>query len=121
MGLLKYEQQLETTCCASCGMEFAVPVFWIKAKRDQNGSLWCPNGHSLQFNGETSDQKIARANSQREAAETAKRFAEGLLAAERLNHKKELERRDKRAHAGVCMQCNRTFVNVSRHMASKHK
>lgn len=117
---LKYEQVLETASCCQCGIEFAAPVYWLKTKREEKGSLFCPNGHSLQFTGETAEQKIARIIREKETAELAKRFAEDRLALERVNHAKEIKRREKRSHAGVCQDCDRTFTNVARHMATKH-
>ncbi len=118
---LKYTQELETHTCGTCGIEYAAPEAWWKAKRDSNGSFTCPNGDVRSFVGESAQDKINRLTREKQAAEDAKDFAERRLSAEKLAHQKELKRRDKRDHAGVCQHCHRTFKQLAAHMKSKHE
>lgn len=118
---LKYQQSLETMTCHNCGMEFAAPEYWVEKRREDHKAFYCPNGHGAVFSGETATQKIARLEREKANAELSKRLAEQLLEAEKKKNQLELKRREKRAHAGVCQECHRTFSNVARHMQSKHK
>lgn len=118
--------QLESVSCFSCGVIFGLPGEFYR-DRLRDGKFWhCPNGHSQHFT-ETTEMRLKkekealerRMASVREDARSA--WAETEL--ERRRHaatKGQLTKTRKRVVAGVCPCCNRTFQQLSRHMASKH-
>ena len=115
-----FEMQLEQTDCCECGVVFALPKRILDERRRNKGGFYCPNGHSLHY-GETEldrtkkrlDAALARENEERQHKLEAQRRADRLAA--------EAARQKKRASAGLCSCCNRTFANLARHMAAKHK
>lgn len=113
---------LTTMECGSCGIAFAMPES-KRAECERNGGSWyCPNGHSRVYK-ETFKQKYEREQQRRQEAERRTRATRDLLAAEERSHnatKGHLTRTKKRASAGVCPCCNRTFQQLARHMKAKH-
>jgi hypothetical protein len=116
------------TCCAEgCGLSFAVPNHWVKKRREDHTWWKCPNGHSQHFSGETEEEKLRR-----ERDRLAQRIAEkdDQLAAsrDREEHRTRqlratrgvVTRTKRRVGNGVCPCCNRSFVELQRHMHSKH-
>jgi len=108
--------------CPACGVLYAFTDKFEQSRRDDHKSFYCPNGHSLSYQGDTEADKLRaklltaeaerdHARRQREEAE-----AEARRAARKL---KTLER--KAAH-GVCPHCKRTFQDsrLGRHIATKH-
>lgn len=116
-----FNTDLEVTDCCVCGVTFAVPSRLIANKREHGtGGLHCPNGHSLGWH-KSEAQKLR----EELAAETRRKDAALARANEadqaRVKVERKLKRQTKRINAGVCPCCNRTFQNLARHMASKHK
>lgn len=109
--------------CGTCGVVHAIPEAMYDAKHKEGGFWQCPNGHSrgfsrgsLQKENERLKQDAARleqiAAEQRRLREKAEKQLKKTA--------KKLMNVEKRAHAGVCPCCNRTFSNVQRHMETKH-
>jgi ssDNA-binding Zn-finger/Zn-ribbon topoisomerase 1 len=119
---LQQEVQLETRECGACGILFAAPKsFW--AERRRTGAGWyCPNGHSRIFT-ETDVQKLQKQlDAEKQRVEFLKREIEsqrGQLTAAK-GQVTKARNKLKRVSHGVCPECHRTFVNVARHMQSKH-
>ncbi len=105
--------------CWSCGVIYGISSRLDTKRREDGGSFYCPNGHGAVFKEtetqrltrelQIAQQQIARAEDERNAAQRSEATT-----------KRELVRVNKRAHAGVCPCCNRSFVNVARHMKTKH-
>lgn len=105
--------------CGECGISFCVPESW-RSERQKNGTGWfCPNGHSRIYR-ESDVQKLTKQLSEeKERTRLALcRENEERARADRLE--KERKRLAKRAHAGTCPCCNRTFQQLARHMKTKH-
>src|SRR5262245_48739967 len=105
-----------------CGMPFACPTDLYEAAKDgrnPNHPLHCPIGHSINFKTRVQEleRQVAGLQQDLNAQKRATEFAKNETAAER----RKTKRLQKRAQAGVCTQCNRTFQNVARHMATKHQ
>jgi hypothetical protein len=114
---------LVETSCASCGITFAVPEWWQRKRRDDGQGFYCPNGHSLVYGANTLEKRLKEAERARDAARAYARSVVDQNDAERRSHaatKGQLTKVRKRVAAGVCPCCNRTFQNVSRHMAGQH-
>jgi hypothetical protein len=128
------EQKLETETCCECGVLFAV----AKELRDEllRSKRWfyCPNGHEQHYTGKTEAQKLKeqleaeRRERQRAEQRVAMWQDDAREARERAEHERRrangykghATRMTKRAKAGVCPCCNRTFKQLAAHMASKH-
>ena len=105
--------------CGDCGIKFAVPDHFY-SERKQTGKNWyCPNGHIRVFR-ETDVDKMRRerdmAIQQRARAEEEAKRQERL----RMKAEGETKRLKKRAAAGTCPCCQRTVVQMARHMKDKH-
>lgn len=115
-----YTGQLTVIECGGCHIDFAMPTKLYLELRNTHATFWCPRGHARSFTGTTTEQQLRR---QLEAARAqATHEADQRIAAERsaTAYKGHATRLRKRASAGVCPCCTRTFSNVARHMASQH-
>ena len=116
--------------CGTCGVWHTIPKIVYDCCFQEGGFWHCPNGHSRGWaeGQDERDHKALRLERDRLKQQTAQLQDE--IAAERKRameaEKKagDAQRRyvsaRKRACAGVCPCCNRTFENVQRHMKTKH-
>jgi hypothetical protein len=112
---LKTSTEFVTVSCCACGVVFAVPSdlheMWLAKKQDR--SWWCPNGHSQSYTGK-SDRELLN------DARAARRRQEARADAAELALRDEREHAARRAAGGVCPCCHRSFVQLARHVKSKH-
>ena len=119
--------ELRTMTCPTCGIDYGIPqAFWESRYQGRETAMggrskpWhCPNGHELSYHETELDrtrkerdlarQQLARAEDERRTAENLRAKAE-----------KELKRHKRRSVAGLCPCCNRSFIQLSRHMLNKH-
>lgn len=108
--------------CITCGIPFGVPVRVIQNQRENGGYHYCPNGHSQGWAKEESEFGRMRRERDRLVQQIAERD-DSILSIERERDKAvaEQQRLRTRANAGLCLDCNRSFANLVRHRASKHK
>lgn len=114
--------RFERICCGGCGIEFYVPQTWVENRRDKGecgGKFHCPNGHSRFWKESTLD-KIRRERDR--LKQTLAQKDDEILAERRRTAAARgiATKLQKRAAAGVCPCCNRSFENMARHMATKH-
>lgn len=117
---LSFTETYELEACANCGIQFAMPVVFIQKRRQDHGSFYCPNGHSLVYRGKS---EVERERERRIAAEAkAAQWEDRHDVAERRRRAEKGQRTRvlNRIHNGVCPHCGRTFDNLARHMATKH-
>jgi hypothetical protein len=108
--------KFEVEECCNCGVAFAMTEQLRKQRLADKESFYCPNGHGQSYTGKTDAQKAKE-------AEAARREALLRLDAERdqrLAAERELKRHQDRTKGGVCPCCNRSFVQLARHMKTKH-
>lgn len=117
--------ELEHETCW-CGTPFMLPKQLRHNARNHGHTIYCPQGHTIVWK-ETELERTRRErdrlkqdaarleDEKREAWATANAQAERAAKAEG-----ESRRLKKRAAAGVCPCCNRTFTNMRRHMKTKH-
>lgn len=102
-----------------CGVPMALPANLVRNVRESGDSLYCPGtGHRFGWGSENEKlQKLLDRERTRIGA-----LQDQLRAAERQTTvvKGQLTKARKRTANGVCPCCNRSFVQLSRHMASKH-
>jgi hypothetical protein len=109
--------------CGTCGVYYTVPEFVNQNHRRLGGYSFCPNGHQWGWRSgtERAEQEAIRQERDRLKQDAAR--LEEEIAAEKQRtkdaEKKYLQAR-RRAVAGVCPCCNRTFQNMQKHMLTKH-
>jgi hypothetical protein len=122
------EDALHTIICCSCHIRFAVPQsYWQACQDDSRFWFYCPNGHRQHFTTNDFDeirrerdrlkQENARLNAVADDWMNTATSAQRQVSAA----KGQITKLKKRAQAGVCPCCNRTFSDLARHMQSKHK
>lgn len=122
------EVTLVTETCISCGTAFAMEAGLMRHARQLGPkcSFYCPNGHPMVYKTSEADTlrgELSVAQGRVTELETAVANAKAQGAWEekrRIEAERRTARAIKRANAGVCPQCHRTFSQVARHIASKH-
>lgn len=121
--------------CAECSEEFGIEPTSHTALKRSAGTFYCTWGHSNYYPKGPTEAEELRRERDRLKQQTA-RLEEEVLRQQRWRataeeSAKASERRasaargqvtklKKRAANGVCPCCNRTFVDLQRHMATKH-
>lgn len=110
---------LETEECCTCGVIFAIPSSMQNQLRGNGGKFFCPNGHCQSYSKTEADRLREKLDEQTKAAT---RMADRAYKAEAAEQKalNDIARLKKRASAGMCPCCNRTFQQLARHMKMKH-
>ena len=117
-GTFTYAGELVIEVCW-CGMRHAVPRELVDHLRQQHKdgrpqtAIHCPLGHTWIIAGEGKAALLRKELDEVEAQLLATQ--DQLAAAER-----EAKRQAKRTAAGVCPCCKRSFVQLSRHIKTKH-
>lgn len=107
--------------CGGCGVVHALPTVKYESCMEEGGFWTCPNGCSRGWKeGRRTREAVARERD-RLKQENA-RLAEEVAEARRQQGRVEarLQRHKKRAAAGTCPCCKRTFANMAQHMKTKH-
>jgi hypothetical protein len=107
---------LVTETCITCGIMFAIPSDYRERLIETHKSYHCPNGHTQFYSGKNEAEKL-KDELKRKEQELANTAIEKIRLQNQLTEK---ERMLKRVHKGVCPCCNRSFVNLQRHMKTKH-
>lgn len=118
MPTITYTEELVTEVCW-CGINHAIPRNLARQAREKGTAVYCPLGHTWVIR-ETEVDKLRK---QLESERQSKKFWQDQAdAAEKSKTalKGQLTKARKRAANGVCPCCNRSFVDVARHMRSKH-
>ncbi len=115
---------------AECSIAYAIPEqLRAKAQQEGNGKIswYCPNGHSVTYNGPGEEDKLREEKIRLEARLSMERRHAGRLSAERdqfkasaAAHKGVATKLKKRVANGVCPCCKRTFKDLARHMEGQH-
>lgn len=122
---LRYSGELTVVKCW-CGMRHAVPAELddLQDRQHDNGrtqvAIYCPLGHQHERAGEGEAARLER-QLQTERDRAARLAAErDQIQASLTAQKGATTRARKRAAAAVCPCCKRSFVQLRRHMATKH-
>lgn len=107
---------LET--CINCDVVFGLESTYLERRQKDHRIFYCPNGHGQRYPTESSEEKLKREKRELEAQLQREREARDREVGELRN---QMQRTEKRIHAGVCPHCRRTFSQLARHMKSKHK
>lgn len=121
--------ELELFTCShdACGISFALPTWYAKERRADHATWYCPNGHRRYFPGKSDEEKLRdqlqaakkeveyQRSLRQEADQNAKHFE-----ARANGYKGQAAKLKKRAAAGTCAFCSRTFSNVADHVKTQH-
>ncbi len=107
--------------CGACGVVSTCPEVVYDQHCAEGGYHHCPNGHTWGWAKDACERERLR----RERDQLKQRIAQkddeiANQISRAAKAETEITRLHKRAKAGVCPCCNRTFVNMQRHMKSKH-
>lgn len=109
--------------CPQCSMEFAITAEFEQQRRSRRDSFYCPAGHPNYFPGLTDAQRVQKLNADLDIERTRLSHARKELDYAKRAVKAQSTRLRKvkdRVKNGVCPCCNRTFINLQRHMHTKH-
>lgn len=117
--------------CCVCFVTFAMTKEFHHERQKDRKTFYCPLGHAQHYTNETEEQQRIRhlemdkKRLERENAVLAEDFITESLARKEVQKKLsttkgQLTRTKNRVAAGVCPCCTRSFVNLQRHMATKH-
>lgn len=102
---------VKVTCCSGCVFAISKDLYdHARRQGKEHPQIFCPLGHTFYYPSESDAKKIERL--QLEIQRKDNELAAARAAQERLT---------RRMHCGICPFCKRTFLNVARHMAYKHK
>jgi hypothetical protein len=110
--------------CGSCGVFHTIPKVMYENCFRLGGFWCCPNGHRRGWENGAEKTEIETLRRERDRLkQNTARLEDAILAEQRRSATAEEKVKviQRRAVAGVCPCCNRTFSNVQRHMATKHK
>lgn len=108
---------LQTKCW--CGTPFAAPDSLVRAAWNDQKEIYCPHGHVCRWSKSEADKLRERLA----AVEGNLKYEQERVERERRQHaatKGQLTKERKRTSNGVCPCCNRSFVQLARHMKSQH-
>jgi hypothetical protein len=106
--------------CGNCGVVFGMESGYMADRKRDRRTFYCPNGCCRVFTGPTREQLLEK---QLESARSYSRHLEDQRAAAERSasaYKGQVTKVKRRVGNGVCPCCNRTFVNLARHMGSQH-
>lgn len=114
---------LRVMTCGTCGVIHAIPVSIYENCLNEGGFWHCPNGHSRGWGKGTLQSQLDKEKQRRQWAEEAEADRRADIAAlnKQLSAQKAATTKAKKRHAAaVCPCCNRSFVQLRRHMKSQH-
>lgn len=115
MTTITHQVALFVEHCCQCGTPFGIDETLHRSHKINGDLFYCPNGHPQHYSHSIEDQ-LRRAKE--DAAwwrENAERTARSLSATRGI-----LTRTKNRIAKGVCPCCHRQFVQLARHIATKH-
>lgn len=112
-------QEYRRLSCSECGVVYFFPEDWCGCAEKIKRSWHCPNGHGQWFHGESfEDLRRSRERLKQENARLEEETAIARRRADKAEH--ETKRIKKRAAAGTCPCCQRSFSNMAEHMKKEH-
>ena len=126
-GVMDITVSLTAMDCPACSIVFAVPDRLDKERREDGKTFYCPNGHSMSYSGEIHQlrESLRKAEADRTWYEkrTQQAIEDEAAARRSLSAVRgQVTKLKRRAVAGTCpFGCRRHFVNLERHVATKHE
>jgi hypothetical protein len=114
-----YSTILVVTSCGNCGIPFGIPDDLERARRQDGGAFYCPNGHRISWS-ETENAKLQRQlKFERDRIASERARADGAEASLRAT-KGHVTRLRKRVIEGECPLCGQHLRDLERHMGRVH-
>lgn len=104
--------------CCTCGVVFGMDDYLDRKRRGDGATFYCSNGHGQHYGSE-----LERLRKQLDSAHARLRHEQdqhGATRRELTATKGHVSRLKTRVANGVCPCCKRSFVQLQRHMATKH-
>ena len=119
MPVITVVQTLEVIECAPCHLLIGGTGQFQNDRRWDRKGFYCPEGHSQ---GYTSGEKAKLEQQLKDERGRTKNIEARLqvVTNDLLDKAKELQRVKVRVQKGVCPECRRSFLNLKRHMETKH-
>jgi hypothetical protein len=114
---MTYTEKLTVVHC-TCGIPYAIPEALYNQAHERGKSIYCPVGHAWHYT-ESTEQKLKREREKTARVQAQLDQAEASLVAQK-GVATKLRKKVARAENGVCPHCNRSFVNLQRHVKTKH-
>jgi hypothetical protein len=96
-------------------------LYNIARQRCEKMQFYCPHGHAQHYvRGESELDKMRRERDRAVQDQARLEIERDVARAEVDKAAKSIKRMKKRANAGVCPCCNRTFSNMGAHMKTQH-
>lgn len=122
--------ELTEAICITCDASYALPKAVMDRHREHGGYHWCPVCGTSQGWDPKAIVKRQEENAEIERLKKNLKWEQDF-ASEQRRGREEAERRlsatkgvvtklKQRAAGGMCPCCNRSFVGLARHMATKH-
>ncbi len=113
--------------CGACGVLFGITSAFMDARKEDHKTWHCPNGCNRWY-PDKNELEVAKASLRRERDRNVMERARHDQTKAELEYTENRRRGEKAAKTriknrvanGVCPCCNRQFVNLHRHMETKH-
>ncbi len=99
--------------CYKCGIAWAVTQDFQNRRLKDHDLFYCPSGHGQYYCGKSEEEKL---RDQLKASQAKLATAQFELQV----NEKQIKRLNKRIANGVCPCCHRQFIQMTRHMRTKH-
>jgi hypothetical protein len=122
MATIQYNEvvTMETIACYCCGVRFAISADHRRSLVKSSEWFYCPNGHKQHYSEDNSETKRRQQAEQLLKERQEELWRQQARSLELEQELKKVTKKLKRVSKGVCPCCNRTFVDLQRHMATKH-
>jgi len=114
------ETEFFVESCFTCGCLFGMTVDFKNNRNRNKDTFYCPAGHAQHYTGKSDKELRREAEARASAAEDQALAAKRELARVKRENAAETKRLAQRSRGGVCPCCDRSFVQLARHMKTKH-
>jgi DNA-binding XRE family transcriptional regulator len=111
---------MSTIHCCTCGVVFGMSEDFIKRRREDHKTFYCPAGHGQNYTGLSEATKLRTELERKEQMLEAEHARTMKMERERNEIQRAHTKMRQRIVNGVCPCCNRTFQNLLRHMQTEH-
>ena len=120
MTTITHQVTVEIVFCAWCSGPIALERNRQLELRRTHKSFYCPVGHRQNYPGETEAERLLTALNLAQGEVNSERTRRQNLEGTLKQTQDALTRATTRTQNGVCLHCRRHFVNLERHMSTKH-
>lgn len=114
--------------CCTCKEKFYMSDHSYQTYKNNHATWYCPHGHQQHFVAGKTEAEKAREEADKMRLERDRQIQRNAQLQDEIKEEKartaaykgNVTKLKKRASAGLCPCCNRHFVNLERHIASKH-